>query len=68
MKLNDSVFTGLFPMKLCILFEYHIIRKPVQKHDMPRIVISNFRRQKPYRPKIDMFIYEFFELSLFSSH
>ena len=43
-----SVFTGLFTLKLCILFEEQILFTPVQKYDVPPMVILYCNRWKPW--------------------
>ena len=39
--MNYSVFSALFPLKLCVLFEEGILATPVQKDAVPPIFISN---------------------------
>ena len=39
-----SVFSALFSLKLCILFEEGILGTPVQKNTVPPILISNYHR------------------------
>ena len=60
---NYSVFTALFPLKLRVLFKEGILDTPVQKDDVPPMVISNYHRWKPNSTKADLCI----ELSLFTS-
>ena len=44
---NYSLFSALFPLKLCVLFEEGILATPVQKDAVPPIFISNYHRWKP---------------------
>ena len=53
-----------FPFETSFFFEEGIFGTPVQKDDVPSMVISNDHRWKTYPTKTDLCI----ELSLFTSH
>ena len=49
---NNSVFSALLSLKLCVLFEEGILGTPVQKDAVPPMVISNYHRWKPNSTKL----------------